>query len=213
MGIDVNIIKSLLMLLFLIILSIGSIIAVVFCIHIHRYKKLSMQRIIFTGILCIITIVIVACFGDYAYPLERTVEFELIAELDIPPENAFNPEFPHFWHAAYEQFGLYSDSFYFSEDYPYSYLGFKWPEMDFKNHTYIITYCQELESLTYNVWETIDIPIRTGAKAGYAVLSEEIDPCKVYVYEIPKIRIENDINFTTEYVREKMKADGKPIYY
>lgn len=48
--------------------------------------------------------------------------------------------------------------------------------------------------ISYNVWETIDIPVRTGAYVGHMRLNDDFVPDKVYVYEIPRIRIENDVN-------------------
>ena len=65
--------------------------------------------------------------------------------------------------------------------------------MDLENYTYIITYCQQIDSLSYNVWDTIDSPTYTGAYAGYMDLCDEIDPLAIYIYRIPKIRINNPI--------------------
>ena len=70
--------------------------------------------------------------------------------------------------------------------------GFDWPDMDFENHTYIVSYGQELVALTYNAWETVDYPHKTGAKAGHPVFGDVFEPNKVYIYEIEKMRIDND---------------------
>ena len=71
-------------------------------------------------------------------------------------------------------------------------FGYEIPELDLESHTYVITYGQELEDLAYYVWETIDIPIPTGAKLGHAILSEDFHNDRMYIYELPKIRIDND---------------------
>ena len=200
--------KSLIVLCVLLLFILLSAVSISSCCLSYKQKKLKTRKLCCVIILCIFTIALVIGIADYTYPYERFVKFELYAEIELHEENELNPEHPHFWHAAYEQFGLYSSSFYFNSDDPYSHLGFEWPQMDLKHHSYIITYGQKLESLSYNVWETIDYPIRTGAKAGYAVLSEEFDSSKVYVYEIPKIRVENDLNLTTEYIQSKLEVFG-----
>ena len=211
-----NCVRSLVIISLILAAFIGSFLLVRHCLIMSRTHALKPMILVRNIVLCVVaiafTVSFTVCAADYTYPFERSVKFEKIATIDIPPDNALNPEFPPFWHAAYAQYGLYPSSFYFSVENSHSVIdkGFQWPEMDFENHTYIITYCHELESLSYNVWETIKITgVHTGAKAGYAVLSEEIDPCKVYIYEIPKIRIDNDRNLSTEFVRQKMREAGE----
>lgn len=150
------------------------------------------KGILLTSIICLITFVSILCYKDYLYPFERAVNFTLFASLDIPEENSLSGPGCKFWHAAYEEYGVYSESVYFNPEEKVSHLGFIWPQMDFDNHTYIITYGQKLLSLSYNVWDTIECPISTGAKVGHATLSNAFNPNKVYVYEIAKIRIDND---------------------
>lgn len=154
------------------------------------------DRWVLKGTLACISVVWVLvaliCFGEYVYPFERDVKFELYATMEIPPE--YTPEQPKSmtWHAAYSQDGIFDGSFFFDTEEISSPLGFDWPTMDFENHTYIITYGYELDSLSYNIWEDIDIPYYTGAKVGHAVLKNEYDANMVYIYEIAKIRIDVD---------------------
>ncbi len=131
--------------------------------------------------------------GPYTYPFERNVPFRLYAELTIPEGNQLEKPGDFYWHAAYEEYGLFAESFYFDPLEKQSPFGFKWPDMDFEHHTYIITYGQELESLSYHVWETIENPVHTGAKVGHAVLKEGFQGNRVYIYEIRKMRIEHDM--------------------
>lgn len=146
------------------------------------------------GTACI-AVLCFALLGDYVYPFERTIKPKLVAEFEVPEgyeaESPGNP----FWHGAYEAYGLYAESLWFN---PYNTLeskyGFAWPPMNLKKYSYIITYGQKIKSLSYNVWDTIDEPFRTGAKAGHMILEETFIPEKVYVYQIPKLRIDNDIN-------------------
>ena len=132
--------------------------------------------------------------GDYTYPFERTLHPKLIAEVDVPERfKARKPGDP-FWHGAYQAYGLCASSVWFDPYETQSKYGFAWPPMDYAHHNYIITYGQKIKSLSYNVWDMIYIPIRTGAKVGHMRLEETFIPEKVYIYQIPKVRIENDIN-------------------
>ena len=87
---------------------------------------------------------------EYVYPFERPVNLELHAVVDIPEEHAL--AYPD-WYAIYEKWGIYSGSKWMdteSVSYP-SRFGFDWPDMDFENHTYIVSYGREMVALTYNV--------------------------------------------------------------
>lgn len=183
-----HVIKSLVVLLVLISLCILSW----HIVKVHILYKPSRKGAVLAVACCVITLAGVLCLKDYVYPFERSVKFTLFASLDIPEEHRLPSAGSEFWHAAYEEYGLYAESKYFNPKETVSDLGFEWPQMDFEKHAYIITYGQQLVSLSYNVWEEIDIPIRTGAKVGHATLSDDFDPSKVYVYEIAKIRIDND---------------------
>lgn len=188
------IIKSLGVLVFLIALVATCVLLVAKCIKKHREGCLKKTHVLVVLCSICLTVVCLLNMGAYAYPFERTLEPVLIAEFDVP--EGFELEYPgqKFWHGAYEEYGLYAESFYFNPNNTNSIYGFGWPPMDFERYCYVITYGQKIEALSYNVWETIDEPIRTGAKVGHMVLKEEFSPEKVYVYQIPKVRIENDIN-------------------
>ncbi len=189
-----NIIKSILVLLALLALVLFAIYRTIICIQKHRDGDLNKRAIISLGCHICVTVIILSLFGNYVYPFERTLDPVLIAEFDVPEKYALDYPGQVFWHGAYKEYGLYAESFHFDPDNLESKYGFGWPPMDFDRHNYIITYGQKIEKLSYNVWDTIDAPIRTGAKAGHMVLDENFYPEKVFVYEIPKVRIENDIN-------------------
>jgi len=87
---------------------------------------------------------------------------------------------------------LHAESFYYNPQ--KGIYGFDRTILNFERYSYIITYGQKIEKLSYSVWDVIDTPIFTGAKVGHMFLEEEFNPSKVYIYRIPKIRIENDIN-------------------
>ena len=189
--------KSCLVLLFLIVLVIACIAYVARCAKKRNKKMLKFVHVFTAVCLVLVTLLCVINFGDYTYPFERRLNPVLIAEFDVPTN--YELEYPgqKFWHGAYEQFGFYAESFYFDPDNRDSIYGFGWPPMDFDRHCYIITYGQKILSLSYNVWETINEPIRTGAKVGHMTLDDDFMPARVYIYQIPKVRIENDINDIT----------------
>lgn len=189
-----NIIKSIVVFVILLGLVLVSVISIMSCKKQHQTNKLTKIHLFTTVICCCVTLLSVFLFCDYINPFERTVHPVLIAEFEVGKEYELDYAGQKFWHGAYEQYGLYAESFYFDPDNTQSVYGFGWPPMDFDKHNYIITYGQTIQKLTYNVWDTIDEPIKTGAKVGHMILNDDFSPSKVYIYQIPKIRIENDVN-------------------
>ena len=194
MYLNVNIVKSIIVVVLFVCLGALCLFMLCKCVECYRKRALKLLRCLGTLCFFIVFLFSLVCCGEYAYPFDRKVDPILIAEFEVP--EGYELEYPgqKFWHGAYEQFGLYAESFYFDPEEQNSVYGFGWPPMDFDSFCYIITYGQEIESLSYNVWETIDIPIRTGAKVGHMRLKEEFHAERVYIYQIPKVRIENDIN-------------------
>ena len=186
-----NIIKSIIMILILVtaVVWLYRLGLRCFCGQSTEHKVRNILRFVLAFIV-VAVLYVTQC--EYIYPFERTVKLELYAVIDIPEENALS--YPD-WHAIYEKWGIHSGSKWMdteSVSEPFRKLGFDWPDMDFENHTYIVSYGQELVALTYNVWDTVDYPQKTGAKAGHPVFSDVFEPNKVYIYEIEKMRIEND---------------------
>ncbi len=192
-GTTMHIWKSVLVFVCLLGLIIFNVCLVVRCVNAHRNSNATPRQYVLTAISVLISLCLLVVFGKYVYPFERPVEAKLVAVLDIPEEFSLRSPGSEYWHAAYEEYGLYAGSFHFDPSETSSPLGFEWPEMDLENYTYIITYGQEVESLSYNVWETIEIPIRTGAYVGHIHFKEHFEPNEVYVYQIPKMRIDNDV--------------------
>ena len=187
-----NVIKSTIVIICLILSLTLTVLMTIKTVKNYGIKQLKIWPKLL--IIWIVTVFAFALFVDYAYPFERNLNPILIAEFDVPEKYSLEYPGQKFWHGAYEKFGMYAESFYFDPETKQSIYGFDWPPMNFEKFSYIITYGQKIESLTYNVWETIDVPIMTGAKVGHMILCEDFIPKKVYVYQIPKIRIENDIN-------------------
>lgn len=183
--------NSLLVLLFFIVLVVICVRLIITCKK-NRSKGCLKRKHVALMLFCIsFAAFCLLSFGEYIYPFERKLNPVLIAEIDVP--KGYELEYPgqKFWHGAYEAYGLHAESLYYNpnnRDDPY---GIWMVPMDFQRYSYIITYGQKIESLSYNVWETIDAPVRTGAKEGHIVLSEEFHPEKIYIYQIPKMRIDN----------------------
>lgn len=191
-----NILKSLGVLIYIVLIVFASVRSVLKCKDAYESSEPYIGKTILTGFLCLLALTSLMKF-PLLNPFDRNVKFEPYATLEIPPGNTLQT--PHFWHAAYDGLFPGDESIFFNPEDKHSPLGFEWPSMDFANHTYIITYGQELEMLSYNpwesvlnVWDVVRYPFNTGGSIGQAELSESFDPNKVYVYEIPPIRIDND---------------------
>ena len=193
----INIIKSIITLVMLVGLIAITIYLLILTIKRYQSIKASFMRLIGLVAVGFVTVVAITLLGDYVYPFERKTNPILIAEIEVSDEYALKFPGECFWHGAYEAYGLYAESFYFDPTERDSHKGFSWPPMDFENHSYVITYGQRIDSLSYNVWETIDVPIRTGAKVGHMDLEDDFYPNMIYVYQLPKMRIDKDINGTT----------------
>lgn len=185
------VVKSIVVIIFLLFVICLSVISIWHCFKVLKLGKLVVRHVVTPIILCLITATSLFVGLDYTNPMNRNVPLELYAVVNIPKEYILNNPGEKFWHSAYEAYGLYAEARYFDPN-PESYMGFSWPDFDFHNHTYIIVYGQQMKSLSYNVWDNIDTPVCTGAKQGYAVLDDTFDGSKVYIYRIPKMRIDND---------------------
>lgn len=195
MGVIMNIAKSLVVIFLMLAIVVPSVTCVIKCVQKHKKKELYFKHVVISVFCLVITSFCIAMFGDYVNPFERKVDTKLIAAFPLSEE--YQSSFPgeQFWHGAYESWFPYAESFYFNPESREKY-DIPLPFFNFKQHSYIFTYGQEIDNLTYNVWNTIDYPLKTGAKVGNIVFKNEFIPQTMYIYEIPKIRIENDINNT-----------------
>lgn len=177
-----NIVKSAFVILLLCILFLWAIKSTISFIKVYRYGAGYWGKLLLMGGSCFITLCVLVISADYTYPFERNVNLELVTvvESDEPFVN------PGIWHGIYGEYGMYPGSGTFHPNH-----ADKWIKLDLEHYSYIVSYGQEVESLTYNVWDTIDAPFSTGAKAGHIKLSNEFAPSKIYIYQIRKIRIDN----------------------
>ena len=72
----------------------------------------------------------------------------------------------------------------------------EWPELDLEHYTYIISFGREITNLSYNMWKSKKPPILdlgTSFKIGVAEFGAKIDTSLVYIYRIPKMRIDHQV--------------------
>lgn len=188
-----NTIKSVLVILFLLVMLSLSVCLIRHCVYTHRQAKLKILKCVTAITCCILTIMAVFFLGNYVYPFERPLEPELIATMEVQHEvlpcgsNGCKP-----WYAVYGQYEILPDSRFGEYEYYRDKCATQWPEYDLEHYTYIVAFCQQIDTLSYNVWDTVDYPLRTGAKDGHIVFQDEIHPTKIFIYRIPKMRIDND---------------------
>jgi hypothetical protein len=139
-------------------------------------------------ILIFVSFAVIVVVRDYVYPFERTVDVELVTEIEL--DEPLTEYWVDSWQAFYEGYGLYAASYSIVARFEGRRLDFELPEMNLEKYTYVVTYGKKIEKLTYNAWDTIYAPIRTGAKKGNIQFYEEFDH-KVYVYKLKKMRIDN----------------------
>ena len=187
-----NILKSSFVVLFLSGHIVLSVIAIRKCIRAHHVTRKPKIKHYFLAVgICLLTIMLVLLMGNYAYPFERNLDPQLVATIQVSPEHSPYKYNREEWHTVYEAYGSHEGTWLHSHEYYMTKSKNEWPEMDLENYTYIITYCQKIDSLTYNIWENIDSPLPSPAKEGHMKLHDEIDPLAIYIYRIPKMRINN----------------------
>jgi hypothetical protein len=147
-----------------------------------------------TSLLILITCLNWYLFGGFIYPFNRQLDPVLVAQFDVTGKYVLDKPGGRFWRAAYkyEIFGLDIEPMWFNPNDP-QHFGADMPELDYKKHCYVITYGQKIDTLSYNCWDIIS---GTWEKAGQMTFQEEFYPSTVFIYELPKIMIENDINHT-----------------
>lgn len=186
-----NIIKSTLVLLFLLWTVLHTI---KYTIRTATDYKGSSRRLVgwFKISICsFLALLILTSLYDYIWPFDRSLTPVLVAEMDIPEERTLDYPGQKKWHGAYKASGIFPESLYFNPNDLYTWYGDPWPHMDFDRYNYIISYGQKIKSISYNVWDVIKYPSYNGAKSGYVEFCEEFNSNKIYIYRIPKIRIDN----------------------
>ena len=117
--------------------------------------------------------------------VERSVELELVTIINT--EGKGNPIVnPGIWYGVYGKYGFSPASNEFHPDYIDD-----WIDPDLENYSYIISFGQPVESLSYRVWDNLDTPNRNNVRAGRVVFADSFDKWSIYIYRIPKMRIDS----------------------
>ena len=187
--------KSLIVAIVLLLIAFFTVVFILRAVNTHKDIWLRLKYSLAASVLAVLLVLGIHIYGLNLYPFERQLDPVPFAAFSVPEE--FELDYPgqKFWTGAYKIGNR--ESMYFDVHDNMSMYGFPWPPMDFEHFSYIITYGQKIESLSYNAWDMIDIPVQTGAIAGRMVLNEEFNPEMVYIYSIPRLPIENDVNDVT----------------
>lgn len=140
-------------------------------------------------LLVILALLVVVLVFVVLRQMEIQLEPELVAAVRLDPACFPDGQISETWHAVYEAYDGYPGTWLHPHEQYQSRSMDAWPEMDLENYTYIITYCRKIESLTYNPWKENTVPVRTFAKEGHMILQDEIVPLTIFIYRIPKMRI------------------------
>lgn len=154
-------------------------------IDMHFVKKWRMLAFGLVLMVLLVTIFLSLC------SIKSYLEPELVKIVRLDPAYYPSGNIYESWHAVYEAYDGYPGTWVHPHEYHQTQAIDEWPEMDLKNYTYIITYCQEIKSLSHYMWRENNVPTSTGAKEAHLVLEEKVQPLTVYIYRIPKMRINN----------------------
>lgn len=184
--------KSALVLLVLLVIGVATIkyIIRITLDYIHHPRKLWGYIKAIVSIVLALQVAIPLL--DYAWPFDRNLIPALHAEVEIPEEYSLDYPGQKKWHGAYKASGIFPESLYFNPNDLYTWYGDPWPHMDFDRYNYIISYGQKIKSISYNVWDVIKYPSYNGAKSGHIEFENEFQPNKIYIYRIPRVRIDNE---------------------
>lgn len=197
-----NLLKSLLVFLAIVLVLSGIFLVIR---SFFKYKHSSAALWAFSVVLRIIALIILAVlllpaavFAPYVIPWNHNVSIEKVAEFETAEECSpgwyciydynFDMRFLGRLIGQEEEFvGNISSECDWWPD------GVEYPEADFENYSYLITFASEVEKLTWNVWDTWDpfLLFGEGRKWGTLTYGDDIDPHKIYIYRFPCEAIEN----------------------
>ena len=183
------IVFSLFVIGFLISLLYCSLCVILKMVRNIRKKELKNIQVVLSVLCVCVTILSCALLGNYTYPFERKLNPILIEEITLEPDDYM--EHPNFWRGIYKKNPLYGGEHWFNIN--GSIHGYELSQLDIDHHSYVITYGQKIVSLSYNVWDNVQYKC-PGSKEGHIVLEEEFSPDKIYIYQIPKMRLNVDLN-------------------
>ncbi|MBQ4159119.1 MAG: hypothetical protein IJD86_13405 [Clostridia bacterium] len=196
-----NIIKSLFVFVF--VLYLGFL-----CFFAARYAIRNIRRKVFRSVLCafvfLLLLPVTLFLANYINPFDRNVELKLYEVVEQDKMlNVYNGSFKHSWYGVYKwRVSIDGNCDEPDSRWNLDYLDCK-KVYDYTKHSYIVSFGCEIDSLKYNVWEHHGIPmldLGTSYKWGIVEFSDDIDPTKIYIYEIPRMYIDRNKLGKDEYV-------------
>ena len=170
-----------------------SIALLIDCIRRHKCERLTLFELARFFLCLIFSISLILTHFEYLYPFERYIPVKLYAEVSIDCEDTVHTIR---WHGIYDETCISADSPFFDTERNSSWLEddysvmVSWPKMDLKKNYYIVSYGSKIHTIAYNVWDNIDHPGYVNVKEGHVTFEEEYDCSKIYIYQIPRIRID-----------------------
>lgn len=156
------------------------------------FRKANRSKLLLRVIAAIFAAMLVVFLMPYLSSRDIEVDLELCYVLtDVTDEKNRKLDSLE-WYAIYEEYGLGVDSRFNQQTISWV----EWPELDLERYTYIVSFGREMTSLSYNVWESRQpaiLDLGTSFKIGIAEFGEEIDTSLVYIYRIPKMRIDHRV--------------------
>lgn len=205
-----NTLKSIFCLIFVLYFSMLCLIAL-------RYVVRNIRKKVFRSVLCMFALLLLLpvtlFFANYINPFDRNVKLKLYEVVEQDQMlNVYNGRFKHSWHGVYKwRISIDGNNNDPDSRWNLDFIDLK-KEYDYTKHSYIVSYGCEIKSLKYNVWEHYGLPILdlgTNYKWGIVEFSDEIDPKKIYIYEIPRMYIDRNKTEKDAYVPFNPKDEGE----
>lgn len=205
-----NILKSLVALILTLYFGI-------MCFFALRYVVRNIRKKAFRSVICMFAILLllpVTLFlANYINPFDRNVKLKLYEVVEQDQMlNVYNGRFKHSWYGVYK----WRVSIDGNNTEPDSRWNLDFDDLkkdyDYTKHSYIVSYGCEIKSLKYNVWKHYGPPILdlgTNYKWGIVEFSDEIDPKKIYIYEIPRMYIDQNKMEKDAYVPFNPEDEGE----
>lgn len=129
-------------------------------------------------------IVVLGLLCEYnCFPFEWPVKMELVATVDI--EEDADPIRNHRWYCVYGEYDGHNPSSLYHWDELEKYI-----DPDFDHYTYVVSYGKPIKALSYNIIKSVGGPYAEDIKQAHPVFGEPFDPWTIYIYKIPRLRID-----------------------
>lgn len=149
-------------------------------------KRKRVLKICICLVVCLGTVVCNIILLPYIWPFNRKVSISRAIILDVHDVGLAPFVCAGEWYGVYGEVGLSVDSCTLHP----SRID-RWIEIDLQSYSYIVSYGQSIEDISYNIWDEIGGTYGKCIKKGYITFSNQFDPEKIFIYEIERIAIDN----------------------